>query len=158
MNITKTMLLAGAFVSVLGFTGCQSDEEKELIRIQLEKAKAEEEARKAQEEHKRLNKELVAASNVIQNLGAEYTAFGFIKTESQQEAQNSLNCFELDFANVSEGDVTLELKVNTKRTEGSADCPTDVFDYTKKRATSNGLVNSDGSAKTYSFGGKAFKW
>ena len=93
--------------------------------------------------------DLTSAAQGIQNLGAEYVATGTILATSVTDANNSAKCFTFtQNGSATDGNITLA-PVSSATTA----CPTGVLSGVKAKAASNGLLNSDESAKTYIFGG-----
>lgn len=103
----------------------------------------------------KVSAELTNAAQVIQNLGAEYTARGDIKEESFEQAENSVKCFSLtQNGDSTDGNITLELITSGT---GGGDCPDAVLTLVETKAKANGLVEDDGS-KDYNFGGSNVVW
>ena len=92
--------------------------------------------------------EVTSASQALQNLGAEYTAQGAFTNYTATMANDTVHCFT--FAATADGNVTVTPAAD-------ADCPNTVFTAVKEKAAANGLINTDETAKTYTFGGTSIK-
>lgn len=104
----------------------------------------------------KVSAELTNAAQVIQNLGAEYTARGDITEESFEQAKNSVKCFSLtQNGDSTDGNITLEL-IDSGTDDG--DCPEAVLTHVTTKAKANGLVEEDTGSKDYNFGGSNVVW
>ena len=92
--------------------------------------------------------EVTSASQALQNLGAEYTAQGAFNNYDATQANATVHCFT--FATTLDGNVTLSIPAANR---GTALCPNPVYDGALTRARANGLVDTNGTSKVYSFGG-----
>jgi len=95
--------------------------------------------------------EMTNVSQVITNLGAEYTSQGAFTNITPSSESATLKCFTVtaDANQTAEGGFT----VTSTNSGDTAACPATVLAGTLAKATANGVLNDDGSAKDYSFGG-----
>ena len=92
--------------------------------------------------------EVTNAAQALQNLGAEFTAKGAFTDYTVTDANDSTHCFTFTENNSSDGNISVGL-ISSQTTA----CPSGVLTGVTSRAEANGLVDSNGSAKVYVFGG-----
>lgn len=105
----------------------------------------------------KVSAELTNAAQVIQNIGAEYTAQGSVSAASLDAARDSLKCFDLTPTTgngITDGNLTIAFK--SAAVTGT--CPQAVLDAVTSAAHKNGLIPEGNTSKTYVFGGSAVKW
>jgi len=94
--------------------------------------------------------EMTNVSQVITNLGAEFTSQGAFTNIDAASESATLKCFTV----TSDANQTLAGGFTVTSAASSAtECPDAVLAATLAKATANGILNDDGSAKDYSFGG-----
>ena len=104
----------------------------------------------------KISAEMASVRQVIDNLGAEYTSQTGISQASADAADSATKCFDVTVLGSKSGTPSLYRDGNvTVGVIGSATtaCGKTVLDGVTTEAKNNGVINSDGSAKTYSFGG-----
>ena len=92
--------------------------------------------------------EVMNASQALHNLGAEWTAKEGLVDYTDAMANDAVNCFT--FATDIDGNVTV-----SPLASGSASCPANILGEVKNLAIKNGLIQSDGTAKVYHYGGSS---
>ena len=92
--------------------------------------------------------EMTSVAQALQNLGAEFTATGAFGANSLADANNAVKCFTFTLNNAADGNVSVALIGGANNA-----CPAAVLAGVTTRAENNNLINSDGSAKAYVFGG-----
>ena len=97
----------------------------------------------------KISAEIASLRQVVDNLGAEYTATGKILAASITTANASINCAAITpTTEITDGNFTL-----TPIGSVTTDCPAAVLSEVKTEGTNNGLLEASGAAKTYLFGG-----
>ena len=98
----------------------------------------------------KISGEVASARQVLDNLGAQYTSQGELNatTAPDEAGADGVKCITITAT--ADGDVTLT-PISTGSTSGG--CSQVVLDAVKTLAASNGLLETDESAKTHSFGG-----
>jgi len=97
----------------------------------------------------KLSAEVTTTGQVIQNLGAEYTAQGEFKNYTIADANASTKCVTITAPSGSSDSATVTIVTDPAPECGSAAFITSV----KNKLIANGLLKSDGGAKTFTFGG-----
>ena len=99
----------------------------------------------------KISAEMASVRQVIDNLGAEYTATGEFGTNSVDEAQTATNCFDItsDSNQTAAGGIT----VGAITAAITGTCSQAVLDEVTLQATANGILGADGADKVYTFGG-----
>lgn len=93
--------------------------------------------------------EINNASQVLMNLGSEYMGQGAFVNYLEADANSATKCFS--YKVTTDGNVTVFLR-------GVYDnCPTVLNKSVKSVASKNGLLNINGSEKTYQFGSATIK-
>lgn len=91
--------------------------------------------------------ELSGAKIALVNLGSEYAARdGFVKY-TENDANKAVKCFV--FSTSNEGNITIDMIPTS-----NINCPNNVYDVVKSRAT-NSLLSSSGGIRLYRFGGES---
>ena len=93
----------------------------------------------------KISAEMASVRQVIDNLGAEYTATGSIATDSVTQANAATNCFVV--AQPADGNISVTISTDTDA------CPTAIVTTITNEARKNGILDTNSSTKTYSFGG-----
>lgn len=99
----------------------------------------------------KISGEIASVRQVIDNLGAEYTATGEILATSITTADSAAKCFTIVAGGATtDGNVTV-----TNTASDGTSCSTDIAAAVYELAFKNGIVDAEasGSAKTYEFGG-----
>ena len=97
--------------------------------------------------------ELTSITQVIQNMGAEYTATAEITAASITTAKQSVNCITIaEAAAITDGNFTINDTVSDATT-----CPGPVETEVHARLRANGILDA-GAAKTYEFGGTGVQY
>ena len=98
--------------------------------------------------------EMTNISQVINNLGAEFTSQGTWTNTNPALESAGLKCFFIDGAltpaQVADGNFTIN-PLAAATTSGV--CPSAVYDGVIAKATANGILGANGVKKEYSFGG-----
>ncbi|MDD5400711.1 MAG: prepilin-type N-terminal cleavage/methylation domain-containing protein [Sulfurimonas sp.] len=94
----------------------------------------------------KISAQLASGSQALKNLGAEYTSQGAFTNYTAAMANAGAGCFT--FATTVDGNVSV-----TIIGAANAACPAAVLTAVTTEASHNGLLNTDGSSKTYNFGG-----
>ena len=94
--------------------------------------------------------EATSAAQALMNLGTEWTAKGEWINYTDTIANGTVHCFV--FTAEADGNVTLEA-IETPTLQ----CSATTLEGAKGIAKNNGLLNNDGSAKIYEFGGSSIK-
>ena len=93
----------------------------------------------------KISSELFSAKIALVNLGTEYGARdGFVKY-TEDDANKAVKCFV--FVTSNDGNITMDMIPTS-----TVNCPSDVYDVVKSRAT-NSLLSSLGGERLYRFGG-----
>jgi len=103
----------------------------------------------------KISAELASVRQGIDNLGAEFTSQGTFATNSISEANLATKCFTIANAGSALTDGNITVTVLTTAVPGS--CGQVVMDAVSTQAAAIGIINTDASAKTYSFGGSTIK-
>jgi len=97
----------------------------------------------------KLSAEVTTTGQVIQNLGAEFTAQGAFTNYTIADADAATKC-----VTIAAPDGTTDSASVTIVADGTVACGSDEFIASvKDRLTANGLLGTDGAAKTFKFGG-----
>ncbi len=95
----------------------------------------------------KVSREVSNLSTCVQDAGSKYTADGNISDiNSSSSACSQLKCFTI--SSTADGNITVSPISSTTN-----DCPSGVLSQVKTVASNNGLLDSNGSSKTHSFGG-----
>lgn len=95
----------------------------------------------------KITAELSGAKIALVNLGSEYAARdGFVKY-TENDANKAVKCFV--FSTSNEGNITIDMIPTS-----NINCPNNVYDVVKSRAT-NSLLSSSGGIRLYRFGGES---
>ena len=101
----------------------------------------------------KVSAELANVKQMIDNIGSKYAADGVALTADDFTAFNSaIQCFT--FTKAAVGDANLTVAVIPAAT---TDCPAAVLTEVTKSAKTNGIVESDGSEKLFTFSGSSIK-
>lgn len=106
----------------------------------------------------KISAEMASIAQVLNNLGAEYTSQTGISATSKAEADSATKCFTVTVLGATSGTPALYRDGNVTVSligSASSDCGSTVLTAVTAEAKKNGVVNSDGSTKTYSFGGSS---
>ena len=95
----------------------------------------------------KISAELSSAKIALVNLGSEYAARdGFVKY-TEDDANKAVKCFV--FSTSKDGNVTIDMIPLS-----NINCPNNIYDIVKNRAT-NSLLSSSGGLRLYQFGGES---
>ena len=100
----------------------------------------------------RVAADVTSAAQCLQNLAVEHVSKGSFTNYTVPDANKAVKCFTFTLNNATEGNITV-----SARTIATSDCPQGVLDAAKIKAENNGIINADGSAKTYVFTGAGVK-
>ena len=93
----------------------------------------------------KISAELISAKIALNNLGVEYaTRDGFVKY-TENDANKAVKCFV--FVTSDDGNITIDMIPTS-----TVNCPNDVYNIVKSRAT-NSILSSLGGERLYQFGG-----
>ena len=104
----------------------------------------------------KISAEMASVRQVIDNLGAEYTSQTGISADSATAADSATKCFDVTVLGATSGSPALYRDGNITVgviSSADADCGATVLTGVTAEAKKNGIINADGTAKTYSFGG-----
>lgn len=104
----------------------------------------------ATREDAKIASELTATNQVVQNLGAEWTAQGALTNYTLAEAQSGAKCFTLSIT--TDGNLTI-----TPTASDATVCPATISVPVYAKAAKNGLLTTAGAAKTITLGGVSIK-
>lgn len=94
----------------------------------------------------KISAQLASGSQALKNLGAEFTSQGAFTNYTAAMANAAAKCFT--FTAETDGNVTVAPTVQDVTL-----CPTTVSVPVFAEASKNGLLNTNGTTKTYHFGG-----
>lgn len=94
--------------------------------------------------------EVMGATQLLKNLGTQWAAKESWSDYSVTEANSIARCFT--FSATNDGNVTI-----TPLSTASQKCPAGVLSEVISLSTDNGILESDGSARVYQFGGTQVK-
>lgn len=98
----------------------------------------------------KISAEVANAKVTLNNLGAEFlTRDGFVRY-TENDANNKVHCFT--FSTENDGNVTIAMIANP-----NGECPDGIYHHVKNLASKNNILNVDGLAKVYQFGGIKIK-
>ena len=93
----------------------------------------------------KVSAQIAAAKQVMDNLGAEYTAKAALPAATIAAANNALDCFKIT-DEAGEGNVSIEVVA-----KDATRCPANVVAALKELAEKNGLTEAAGAKKNYDF-------
>lgn len=92
--------------------------------------------------------ELMNVAQGLHNLASEYTSKGSFANYTVSDANKTVKCFIFTLNNATDGNISIStINAATSR------CSQTVLDAVKIKAGHNGIINTDGSMKTYVFKG-----
>ncbi len=91
--------------------------------------------------------EVSSAAQVIQNLGAEFTAKGAFTNYTIAEANLATKCFTFIEENAADGNISIAIATV------NVNCPANVRAAAISRAVDNGLLSAGGTKKYFVFAG-----
>ena len=94
--------------------------------------------------------EVMGASQILKNLGTQWASQENWNDYSVSNANSSSKCFT--FSATNDGNITI-----TPLATASTKCPNGVLAEVISLASSNGILKSNGDARTYQFGGISVK-
>lgn len=95
----------------------------------------------------KISAEMESVAQAIKNLGAVYTSQNAFEVKSIDEANSATKCFNIA-STANPGEITVGVI-----SAPSEDCPKAVLTEVTAEAKKNGVINSSGTKKKYSFGG-----
>jgi len=104
----------------------------------------------------KISAEMASVRQVLDNLGGEYTSQTGITAASRTSADAATNCFTVTVLGSASGTPSLYRDGNVSVvniSSASSACGTTVLDQIKIQAVKNGIIDTAGTAKVYSFGG-----
>ena len=96
----------------------------------------------------KVSAEMTSGAQALQNLAAEFTANAAFNNYTVADANKEVECFVFTLNNAADGNISLAV-INS----ASATCSTVTLGAVAALAAKNGLTDTAGASKTYTFGG-----